>query len=173
MLGLKCLEDSVTVVVAVNCQPLCASDCKHGYCMQYVILERGPGGTKGLSRTPRLTYSYCRPIQCSHFPKEEAGNPLLEFRRLVEAGLWSAKSDSDHERGVDSRRVVHQQEVKRWIPVNVMYPSMTIRGVQSQARILTTSPLGSIQRGVIHQQAVVRSPALALPMAKIVKRMWI
>ena len=54
MLGLRRLGGSTTVVVSLNDLPLCATDCEHGCCMQYLIVERSPGGTKGLSKLQNL-----------------------------------------------------------------------------------------------------------------------
>jgi hypothetical protein len=56
MLGLKVGDDGEGVVVAINKRPLCVDLSEHFCCDNFVVVERGTGGTKGLSKTPKLAY---------------------------------------------------------------------------------------------------------------------
>jgi hypothetical protein len=48
MLGVKKMIDADILVVSFNHRPLGVCDPDHGCCMQYPILERATGGSKGL-----------------------------------------------------------------------------------------------------------------------------
>jgi hypothetical protein len=92
MLGLKRLQDG-SVVVAINNLPITVCLPEHGCCEQYYVVERGPGGTKGLGDCPKLTFTYCHPIPRTNFMSEEAALALSTFRLLVESGKWDKDSD--------------------------------------------------------------------------------
>jgi hypothetical protein len=88
MLGLKRLEGSGNVVVSINNRMIGPCDAEHGCCINYVILERGTGGTKGLSSKPKLTSTFCHGINGGHFRIEEANSALDCYMEVVDSKLW-------------------------------------------------------------------------------------
>ena len=98
MLGLKKKGDG-SVVVAVNDRPLCVCDPEHGCCMQYPVLERAAGGSKGMSNVPNLVSSHCHPIRGCNFNDGLAlgKKALTHFKVLVDKKKWKGPEASDSE----------------------------------------------------------------------------
>jgi hypothetical protein len=76
------------VVVAINGRPITTCDPEHGSCMQYMILERKPGCTKGLGQTPKMVFTYCQPIPRADFQVDEAEQCIHEFKRRIDLKDW-------------------------------------------------------------------------------------
>jgi hypothetical protein len=67
----------------------------------------GSGGTKGLSKWPKLTFSYCHAFWASAFVLNETKTALFQYKKLIEDGLlWNehvgaliagVEADSDDE----------------------------------------------------------------------------
>jgi hypothetical protein len=87
MLGLKRLVVGGTVVVSINNRPLGTCEAEHGCCINFVVLERGTGGTKGLSAKPKLSSSFCHGIYGGGFLIEESKEALDTFIEAVDSNL--------------------------------------------------------------------------------------
>jgi hypothetical protein len=96
MLGLK-REPDESVVVSINSRPITVCLAEHGCCEQFTISERGPGGTKGLSKRPKLYFTYCLPIPYCDFMTPEANQALSTFREMVDRMEWLGNGDSEEE----------------------------------------------------------------------------
>jgi hypothetical protein len=96
LLGLKKESTGDCVSVAVNGRPLGVCDPEHGCCIQYPVLERASGGSKGMSRQPLPVASFCHPIKgCNfQFGMKVARKALAEFKRLVDRKKWKGSEDS-------------------------------------------------------------------------------
>jgi hypothetical protein len=91
MMGLKRLDVDGTVVVSINNRPLGTCDAEHGCCINFVVLERGTGGTKGLSSKPKLSSRYCHGINGTGFLIEESKIALASFIEEVDSDFWPGK----------------------------------------------------------------------------------
>ena len=85
------------MVVSINNHPLGTCDAEHGCCINFVILEKGTGGTKGLSAKPKLSSSYCHGINGSGFQIEESKIALACFIEEVDSDLWPGKDPNEDE----------------------------------------------------------------------------
>jgi hypothetical protein len=88
VLGLENVDGS-SVKIAINGRALTTCESEHGCCMQYVVVERRVGGSKGLSHEPKLCFTYCHPIPNSNFRDEIATRSLHIFRQMVDDGCWA------------------------------------------------------------------------------------
>jgi hypothetical protein len=93
VLGLIKLDDG-TVAIKINERRIATCEPEHGCCMQYIVLERKTGGSKGLSTDLKLTFTYCSRFEV---------DAILTFKLLDQQGLWgqhtgtnNAESDSDN-----------------------------------------------------------------------------
>jgi hypothetical protein len=96
LLGLKKERTDNCVTVAVNGRPLGVCDPEHGCCIQYPVLERASGGSKGMSRQPLLVASFCHPIKGCNFQcgMKVARKALAEFKGLVDRKKWKGSEES-------------------------------------------------------------------------------
>jgi hypothetical protein len=117
VLGLIKLDDG-TVAIKINQRRITTCEPEHGCCMQYIVLERKAGGSKGLSTDPKLTFTYCHPIRGFNFKCPMAVDAILTFKQLVQQGLWGQRtgtnltdSDSDNSSQVinDEDEPTHQR----------------------------------------------------------------
>ena len=85
------------VVVIINGRPLGVCDPEHGCCIQYPVLERESGGSKGMSNQPMLSSTFCHPIKSCTFKSggKVARKALSEFQRLVDTDKWNKPVDGD------------------------------------------------------------------------------
>jgi hypothetical protein len=97
LLGLEKDDDGNGVKVIINGRPLGVCDPEHGCCIQYPVLERESGGSKGMSKHPLLVASFCHPIKGYEFEggMKVAKMALAEFKRLVDEGKWKSKDGGD------------------------------------------------------------------------------
>jgi hypothetical protein len=106
MLGLKKFDGCSVPAVSINGRPLGLCDPEHCCCMQYPILERAIGGSKGISNRPKLTSSFCFPIYGCKFEAalEVATKALTIFRDLVDTDKWIYIGDTAKEDGKEKGR---------------------------------------------------------------------
>jgi hypothetical protein len=71
ILGLKKLDDD-SVVLNINNRPVTTLEPEHGCCDNYYVVERRAGGSKGLSKEPKLTFPHCHPVLSSNLNSDFA-----------------------------------------------------------------------------------------------------
>ena len=101
LLGLEKDTDG-TIIVVLNGRPITTCDAEHGCCLQYTIVERRVGGSKGLSDQPNFTMPYCHPIPQLEVCPDIAVIVIEQFTTMVKDGSWGIGGDSDpHDNKVD------------------------------------------------------------------------
>ena len=96
LMGLNITKGNTMVNVKINNRPLTVCDAEHGCCENYYIVERRPGCTKGISRVPKLAFTYCHPIPtCDYRLLQEAIDATAEFKTRVDAEKWEDFGSDD------------------------------------------------------------------------------
>lgn len=91
-----------SVKIGINSRELTTCESEHGCCMQYIVVERRAGCSKGLSNEPKVSFTYCHPIPQSNFPTMIAASSLLQFRHMVNEGSWVNPNGKKGKDGLDA-----------------------------------------------------------------------
>jgi hypothetical protein len=97
MLGLEKIDGLVGIFVVANKRPLGVCDPEHGCCIQYPVIERASGGSKGQSSRPKLASSYCHPVPGCTFVigMKIATEGLKMFKHLVDTKQWRQTCETE------------------------------------------------------------------------------
>jgi hypothetical protein len=95
MIGVEKADDG-TITISQNERTLCILEPEHWGCLDYTVIERAPGGSRGLGIRYEVSFPHCHPIRHVEFSLSIATVTVKSYIAAVDSGKWQMQEIITH-----------------------------------------------------------------------------